>query len=193
MQLDKFYELTRKGRMAEYLADFLQVYADAQIGAGLQLDDSSLTWHLLKEAHISHSERHMLMMQVGGNYHRFQDIFDLLAKVLPYDKSLNIAYADGSEAGNQQVQPPQPVMMAQPAAMPQPLRCPCRLWRKSIRSMPPFNSSRCLSNRSWPSQRRTGAVGLTSSKQQTAAGPTSKLAAAVWDAPTILEVGRSHK
>ena len=43
MQLDRFYELTRRGRMAEYLADFLQVYADAQIGAGLQLDDSSLT------------------------------------------------------------------------------------------------------------------------------------------------------
>ena len=25
MQLDRFYELSRKGRMAEYLADFLQV------------------------------------------------------------------------------------------------------------------------------------------------------------------------
>ena len=29
IQLQRFYDLTRKGRMAEYLADFLQVYADA--------------------------------------------------------------------------------------------------------------------------------------------------------------------
>ena len=81
-QLDRFYDLQRKGRMAEYLADFLQVYSDAQIGAGLGLDDSSLTWHLLKGAHVSTEERRIIMAQVGGNYSRFQDIYNLLADSL---------------------------------------------------------------------------------------------------------------
>ncbi len=97
-QLDRFYDLSRKGRMAEYLADFVQVYTDAQISSGPQLDDSSLTWHLLRGAHISPQERQMIMLQVGGNYHRFQDIYNLLGNVLPYDKTLEIALADGGGA-----------------------------------------------------------------------------------------------
>ena len=66
----------------------------------------------------------MLMMQVGGDYHRFQDIYDLLAKVLPYDKPLKIACADDTHGGGQTAPTPQPVMMAQPVIAPQPAALP---------------------------------------------------------------------